>query len=546
MERVRANPGHAARTESDMTRSESFDPRSLIRGVGALFLAAAIAFSLAAPADAQRRNNDEEQSAEGRVLSTRVGETVLQIQEAMDAENWSRVNQLAGGLLGTEMTAYERSVVLRMRGNAEFQLDNYAGAIRDFAAAIDTGALVNDEIIALRTNLGQLYMVEERYEQGIRQFEMAVEAGAELNAQLSRTLAGAYVQASQEASSEAETMRLIRAGLPYAERFYRLKADKSESEYSLMQFFYQQLDRPQEELRVVRDSLDDYPGSRRGWQNLVALFARLGREEDAFEANKLMYLNGLFEEENELIRLVQYYSFYDNPYRGATILEREMNAGRIETTQRNLETLANMWRQAAEFDRAIPVLERLSQLMADGETALRLAEAHFQLNNPVQAEAALETALNRGGLSNTGAAWELLGNVRFEQVDDVTTDTAKVNEALEAFRQAARFSGSRNSANGWIRFINAQIEGEARRARQREQVLIDECRLTLEAERRILVLTGEVDEEGRVRISEDAFPARCEAYFNRFGEQIREAGMTDAEFEAAQQRRAEQAAQAEG
>jgi len=524
-----------------MTRSEQFDPRSLIRNVGALVVAAAIALSLAAPADAQRRNNDEEQTAEGRVLSTRVGEVVLEMQEAVDVENYAQVIQLANRLLGTEMTPYERSVVLRLKGNSEFQSDNYSGAIRDFRAAIDTGALVNDEIVALRTNLGQLYMVEEQYEQGIRQFEMAVDAGAELNAQLSRTLASAYVQASQETNSNAESRRLIRSGLPYAERFYQLSSNKNESEYALMQFFYQQLDRPQDELRIVRDSLQDYPGARRGWQNLVALFARLGREEDAFEANKLMYLNGLFEEENELIRLVQYYSFYDNPYRGALTLEREMNAGRIETSQNNLETLANMWRQAAEFDRAIPVLERLSQLMGDGETALRLAEAHFQLNNPVQAEGALESALNRGGLSNTGAAWELLGNVRFEQVDDVTTDTAKVNEALEAFRQAARFQGSRNSANGWIRFINAQIEGEARRARQREQVLIDECRLTLEAERRILVLTGEVDEDGRVRISEDAFPDRCARYFNRFGEQIREAGMTDAEYQEAEQRRQEQA-----
>lgn len=529
-----------------MTRSELLDPRSLIRSVGALFVAAAIALSLAAPSEAQRRNNDEEQSAEGRVLSTRVGEQVILMQDAITAETYQEVIRIGTQLLSTEMTPYEQSVVYQLRGNAYFQVDNYNGAIRDFEAAINTGALVNDQVIAFRTNLGQLYMVQENYAEGIRQFELAIDAGAELNARLSKTLAQAYIQASQGTNNESETMRLIRAGLPYAERFYRLESDKSESEYALVQFFYQQLDRPQDELRVVRDSLQDYPGTRRGWQNLVALFARLGREDDAFEANKLMYLNGLFQEENELIRLVQYYSFYDNPFRGASILQREMNAGRIETTQDNLETLANMWRQAAEFDRAIPVLERLSELMGDGETALRLAEAHFQLNQPVQAESALETALSRGGLSDTGAAWELLGNVRFEQVDNVTTDTAKVNEALEAFRQAARFSGSRSSANGWIRFINAQIEGEERRRIQRIQVQIDECRLTLEAERRILVLTGDVDEDGRVRISEDAFPARCEPYFNRFGEQIREADMTDAEFEAAQQRRAEQAAQQAG
>lgn len=528
-----------------MTRSEQFDPSFLLRGFGALFVAAAIVFSLAAPADAQRRNNDDEQSAEGRVLSTRVGEIILEIQELLDQERNQDVIRLANNLLTTEMTPYEQSVVYTIRGNTRYQLDNYQGAIDDFVAAINTGALVPDQIVAFRTNLGQLYMVVENYEEGIRQFELAVAAGAELNAALSRTLAQAYVQASQETNNEAESMRLIRSGLPYAERFYRLKQDKIEAEYALMQFFYQELDRPEDELRVVRDSLQSFPGARRGWQNLVALFARLGREDDAFEANKLMYLNGLFEEENELFRLVQYYSYYSNPYRGASILEREMNAGRIEQTQRNLETLGNMWRQAAEFDRAIPVLERLSELMSDGETALRLAEAHFQLNQPVQAEAALETALARGGLSNTGAAWELLGNVRYEQVDDVDADRAKLNQALEAFNQAARFPGSRSSANGWIRFINAQIEGKVRRERQIEQVLIDECRLTLEAELRILVLTGEADAEGRVRITDSAFPQRCTPYFNRFGEQIREAGMTDAEAQAAQAER-EANNQAEG
>ena len=528
-----------------MTRSEHLDPRSLIRIVGALFVAAAIAFSLAAPAEGQRRNNDDEQTAEGRVLSTRVGETVIEMQEALEVENYSQVVELATGLLNTEMTAYEQSVVYRLRGNSRFQLDNYAGAIRDFEAAINTGALVTDEVVALRTNLGQLYTVEENYQAAIRQFELAVEAGAELNARLARTVAQVYLQASQATDNESETMRLIRGGLPYAERFYELENDKSQSEYSLMIFFYQQLGQAQNELRVVRDALDDYPGTRQNWQNLVALFARLGREEDAFEANKLMYLNGLFEEENELVRLTDYYSFYENPYRGASILQREMNAGRIERNRENLEKLSNFWRQASEFDNAIPVLEELSSILGDGETALRLAEAHFQLNQFVQAESALETALNRGGLSDTGAAWELLGNVRYEQVDDPLEDTAKVNEALAAFRAAARFRGSRQAANGWIRFITGQREAANARILRREQVLIDECRLTLEAERRILVLTGEVDDDNRVRISEDAFPERCEPYFNRFGEQIREAGMSDEEFEAAQERRAEQAGREE-
>ncbi len=203
---------------------------------------------------------------------------------------------------------------------------------------------------------------------------------------------------------------------------------------------------------------------------------------------------------------------------------------------RNLELLANMWRQAAEFERAIPVLERLSELQGSGETALRLAEANFAQNNFAAAESAFETAINRGGLSDTGKAWELLGTSRFRQGDR--------QGALAAFREGARFPTTRSSSNGWIRWITAQIEGEERRRVQQEQIVIDECRLTLDAERRQIVLTGSVDDEGRVRF--ESIPERCEPYYNVYGEQIREAGMSDAEAAEAQAQREADAATAEG
>jgi len=506
-----------------MNQSRAFDPATLIRAFAALIAAAAVAFSLAAPSEAQRSrgNQNQEEEQVNRQLSTQIGERVLAAQDMMGEDRFNEVIQSMTQLLQREMTPYERSIVLRLRAAAYFETDNIPGTINDFNAALATNALVRDEIIALRTNLGQLNLSTDNIAEGIRQFELALAAGAELNPRLAKMLAQAYIQAER-----------FRDGLQYAEYFYNNTPNKTEGDYSILQYYYNQLERPQDELRVVREQLNAFPGSRRSWQNLIALFAQLDREQDAFEANKMMYLNGLFEQENELTRLVSYYSFFSNPFRGASILEREMNAGRVSRNQRNLELLANMWRQAAEFRRAVPVLEQLSEVMGDGETALKLAEAHFQLNDPARAEAALEVALQRGGLSNTGAAWELLGNARYQQ--------NKNQQALAAFREAARFPRTRSSANGWIRFINAQIEGVERRARQREQVLIDECRLTLEAERRSLVLIGDVDDDGRVRFSE--IPQRCEPYFNLFGEQIREAGMTDEEFEAA---RAEREAQAE-
>ena len=510
-----------------MTLNETFNPASLVRSLGVVAIAGLLAFAIAAPSEAQRRrNNDDEEQVEGRVLTAAVGEQVLAAQECQDADDNACVLRIMNELAARDgLSPYERFVVLQLRARAYFQEDRLDLAIRDFEAALNTGATTTDETISIRTALGQLYLVQEQTDQAIRQFELAIQAGAELTPSFAKTVAQAYLQAER-----------LRDGVRYAEIFYNNTPDKTEQDFNLMFYFYQQLDRTSDQLRVIREYLSAYPGARQGWQNLVALYAQQDDATNAFEANKLMYLNGLFREENELIRLVQYYSYFENPYRGASILEREMNAGRIESNQRNLELLANMWHQASEFERAIPVLERLSQLQGNGETALRLAEANFSLNNFAAAESAFETAIDRGGLSDTGKAWELLGTARFRQ--------GNRQGALAAFREGARYPSTRSSSNGWIRWITAQIEGEERRRVQQEQIVIDECRLTLDAERRQIVLTGSVDDEGRVRF--ESIPERCEPYYNVYGEQIREAGMTDEEAAAAQAQREADAAAAEG
>ncbi|WP_375549601.1 hypothetical protein ABWI01_04250 [Oceanicaulis alexandrii] len=509
-----------------MTLNETFNPASLVRTLGVAAISGLLALAIAAPSEAQRRRDNDEQQAEGRVLTSAVGEQVLASQECQEVEDNACVLRIMNELAARDnLSPYERFVVLQLRARAYFTEDRLDLAIRDFGAALDTGATTTDEEISIRTALGQLHLVQENVGEAIRQFELAIAAGAELSPSFAKTVAQAYLQAER-----------ISDGVRYAEIYYNNTPQKNEQDFNLMFYFYQQLDRTNDQLRVIREYLSAFPGARQAWQNLIALYAQQDDSSNAFETNKLMYLNGLYEEENELIRLVQYYSFLENPFRGASILEREMNAGRVEVTQNHLELLANMWRQASEFDRAIPVLERLSQLQGDGETALRLAEANFQLNDFAAAEAALVTALDRGGLSDTGKAWELLGTARFRQ--------GERQGAIQAFREGARYPTSRTASNGWIRWITAQIDGEERRRVQQEQIVIDECRLTLDAERRQIVLTGSVDDEGRVRF--ESIPERCEAYYNVYGEQIREAGMSDAEAAAAQAEREAQAATAEG
>ena len=60
-----------------MTLNETFNPASLVRTLGVVAISGLLAIAIAAPSEAQRRRDNEDQQAEGRVLSSAVGEQVL-------------------------------------------------------------------------------------------------------------------------------------------------------------------------------------------------------------------------------------------------------------------------------------------------------------------------------------------------------------------------------------------------------------------------------------------------------------------------------------
>ncbi|MEE2527022.1 hypothetical protein V0U79_11645 [Hyphobacterium sp. HN65] len=463
-----------------------------------------VALAVAVPdADAQRRNrNDDEQAsnAENRTMSAAIGEPILAAQACLDEENYTCVLNTLTPLLGREINSYERFIILRMRGVAYYSQDNIPAAIRDFEGAINTGAGLLDENTALRTNVGQLYIITERYTEGINSLEQALREGADLTAGLSMLLAQAYAQADRYSG-----------GLRYAESQYNMASPRERRNYDMLLLYYQQLERVPDQLRLISDMVERWPGDRNIWTSLVALMARTNNESGAFEANKLMYLNGMLTDERELVRLAQYYSYFEYPYRGAVILEREMNAGRVSRTNENLEILANMWRQAREYERAIPVLQAVAA-QGDGEDYLRLAEALYNENRLAEAENAFETSINRGGLSRPGDAIALLGNVRYE------LDNRQ--GALAAFRQCTGYSYSRRTCTGWISFITNEINAETQRAELRVRVDTEECRNTVREAINLVTITGsedDFDEEGRAIIN---VPERCQNYFDQYGDQI--------------------------
>ena len=121
-----------------------------------------------------------------------------------------------------------------------------------------------------------------------------------------------------------------------------------------------------------------FPDKKTYYRQLAALYAELKREEDSFAIQQIMYSKDMLEKHSELLRLAQLYLYYEIPYKAAIILEKELQAERIEDEEKNWEQLANAWLSAREWKKAIPPLTKAAEMSEDGRLFLRLGQTYMQ------------------------------------------------------------------------------------------------------------------------------------------------------------------------
>jgi tetratricopeptide (TPR) repeat protein len=432
--------------------------------IGILLVAALVACLTVSQGFAQSRDRDSESDddAAEKTLDPRVAEDLLEAYELMEEEAYeeglARLDRLMDRR-GTGMKPFDRASVLQVRGSAHVNVEDMRGALDDFLAALRLNALPTDQQNRLRFNVAQLYFVNEEFEEAIRFFEEWMSGDVEVTHTTYFMLAASHYNLDDYAAA-VEPIETAIELVPEPEKRY----------YDLLNILYSNLERNEERTELLARMVEIWPEELNYWRQLSSLYLEQGDRFRSFATLETAYVNGLIEDEEGIILLAQYYSTFDNPHRGAELIEKEMEAGNVERNVDNLELLSQLWSQAREHTRAIPVLREAAELSDVGQLSYRLGQSLLANEQNAEAEAALEAALEKGGLedSNTADAWMLLGNARFNQAEP--GDQAQRNEADEAFARAQRFGSTRRQASDWRQYISAINQTESRQAAlEREQ-----------------------------------------------------------------------------
>lgn len=430
----------------------------------AFALATVTMVAAVAPMTAQAQD-EEKKPEEGRQFGAEAGALVSEANELTNADQFQQSIAKLNEALGlSDLNPYEKSIIYQVQGTNYYELNNYAQAIQAFENSISAGGLLPKEASSLRVNIAQLLIGNEQFAEGATMLENYLASGGQEKPKYVEYITQAWVQAEN-----------YQKALPWAEKWFNNANPKERKHFDLLNFLYNNLGMPGKQADIAKQMINRWPEEKELWEAWASLLANGGREQEAFEVSKMLYLGGALNSEQDLMKVVQYYSFYEMPFQAGEILEREMKAGRISKDSDKLVQLSNLFRQAREYKRAIPILKQAAAAAGTAKLYADLGEALYNEGECKEAETAFKEAINRG--YDSGKSWMLIATCRYEttqkqdrlscgmsqeQMNNAPISRSR-DAAINAFSNVPASSRENRNANKWIKFIRAERDALERR-----------------------------------------------------------------------------------
>ena len=391
----------------------------------------------------ERAERDAQKTKQAQAVSKEVYDKISKAQEQVDAKNYSAALKMLNNLYNPEkLTEYEQANVLNYIGFVYYNMDDTTNAIRTYEKMVAIPSLEPQLLKQTTYTLAQLQTMEEQYSKALvtldRWFTMETNPAPE-----------PYILKAQNLYQEQRFKEMIQPIEQAMEVAKKREKPVKEDWYVLLNFAYFQ----EENYRKVRDIqkilLVTWP-KKRYWFSLAGAFTELGEDNNLINAYAAAHTQNMLEKESEFVTMAQLFMQREVPYAAATLLEKEMAAGRVNKTAKNYRLLSQAYMLAMEDEKAIPALTEAARLSDDGELDVRLGNAYLNTGKYTECAASVRAGVRKGGLKSPDNAQISLGMCLY--------NLRQYKQGIEAFRIAARTERSRRVANQWINVINADVE----------------------------------------------------------------------------------------
>ncbi|MEE4174259.1 MAG: tetratricopeptide repeat protein [Xanthomonadales bacterium] len=387
---------------------------------------------------------DEEKTKQTVAMSQQVFEGLTAAQELVEAKQYGEADSTIKALLerGDKLSPYERAQIWNLTAYSYYLQERYTDAIRAYEQVMAQPELPEALVLSTLKTKAQLQFTVEDYQGALRTVQELMSKVEEPAADVYMLMGQAYFQLGDYDSA----LDPIKTAVD----MYKEQGNTPKENWLLLLrvIYYEKKDFPSM-IGVLEELITYYPKDT----YLLTLAGAHSELEDTLKQLVIveaLYEAGYLKTASHITNLANLYLLHETPYKAATLLDKEMEAGIVEENERNLRLLSQAWYTAREDEKSIPPLAQAAGLSEDGELYVRLAQSHLNLENWEEAASAVRKGLQVGGVKRNDTANVMLGMALFNQ--------EKYEEARTAFERASRDDRSRRAAQQWIAYVDSEIK----------------------------------------------------------------------------------------
>jgi len=362
---------------------------------------------------------------------------VQETWELVADENYAEAEAEFQELMGKIKDPFERSQAMFGLAQAQMAQEKFDPALKLYEQIVNMDVLQNKPHFDAMFQIAQLYYMRERYDDALRWVDRWVQESCEER-----------VEAHELKASIYATQDEYRLALESIDKAIELSDEPKETRYQLKLAMHYELKELPETRDVLEFMIERWPEKKQYWVQLSSIQITLKNDEEALAVLALAHRKGMMDKETDWMQLYNLYGFLGIPYKAAEVLQQGIEKDIVSKTKQNWEQLGNAWYAAQELDQAIVALTNAAELSEDGKIAMQVAYILVDKEDWEAARNALETAIDKGGLSETetGNMYVLLG---MSELNLGNRDTAR-----QAFMEARKFPKARQSAQQWINHLD--------------------------------------------------------------------------------------------
>ena len=334
---------------------------------------------------------------------------------------------------------YEAALLYQLYGQFYAVQSQYTDAVPWFEKALATDKMPRIGAQEVRFQLAQTYFMIGKYENVITLLEEFIKIGERykypVSARVNLLMSYSHGRIEQYDSS-----------------YYHIKQANNKSDKPQIDWIEYAFS-----LAMKLENLDDAedlgtrllflePNKKKYWNQVSALYFAKDFELNSLSALELAYENDTLNKEADFLLLAKYYLYQKSPLKSVLVMNDGIEKKLIKENEENLKLLSSSYFYARDLKNGIKVLVKAEKISDDPELSYRLGTYAFDSEQYKLAISSFNIAKDRGW-NNIPGRIELIKGISYFELENV-------EEAKSQLMLATNFEDTKDTAEGWLSYIN--------------------------------------------------------------------------------------------